>query len=100
MYLCFLMRKPMSSSIMQSILVNQTGGLNINACRVMSDKLPNPTTAPGWDAYNKSNVIQGYRSRDYNVGKAMYQPSSLGRYPTNVILQCDGDTTFFRRFAT
>jgi hypothetical protein len=83
-------RKPLSEpTVALNVLKHGCGSLNIDAGRVRSSKPPQPTTAPGWDAYNRTNAEQGYRGRDYAVGGATYHPSPGGRWPANMVLQHD-----------
>lgn len=88
MKIIHILRKPtIEPSIAQNVLKHGCGGLNIDATRILVGEQPQETKAPGWDAYNKANAIQGYRPRDYQQGDATYTPSSNGRWPANLILQ-------------
>lgn len=99
MILATILRKPTPLGYAKNVLTHQTGGLNIDPLRVLlGDGMPKPTTAPGWDAYNKTNLMQGYRPVDYQVGVANYVPSPLGRWPTNVMTRgFELDPRFFRK---
>lgn len=73
-----LLRKPLvEGTIVEQVLATGTGAMNIDACRASSEG--NTTTARA----------RGTRSRKYwrtgvIVGKAI--PSSLGRWPTNLVI--------------
>lgn len=80
-------RRPLSeANVASNVQGHGTGAVNIDGCRIQSDNMPNPTKAPGWDAYNKTNAEQGYRPTDYARGDALYTPSIKGRWPANLIL--------------
>lgn len=89
-------RKPFSGTVAHNMLTHGCSGLNINACRIKQGEQPSPTSAPGWDSYNKTNSEQGYRPSDYEQGDASYAPSNLGRWPANTVFrhldgcQCEG----------
>jgi hypothetical protein len=83
-----VLRKTLTEgTVAANTLRHGTGGLNIDASRILRGPQPKPTTAPGWDAYNKVNAEQGYRPKEYQQGYAAYVPSAQGRWPANVILQ-------------
>ena len=82
-------RKPIEGSVAANALKYGCGALNIDAARIASDSLPQPTTAPGWDSLNARNAIGGYRASAYEQGPATYVPSMLGRWPANVVLSED-----------
>lgn len=83
-----VLRKPVAeSSIAANIVEHGTGGLHINAARISTGEQPKPTTAPGWDSFNKTNAEQGYRPADYAQGPAEYVPSPDGRWPGNLVLR-------------
>ena len=66
-------RKPFKGSLTNNVLINKTGALNIDACRVGTEVMParetkTETTGIGWEKH-------GYTS-----------PQTTGRHPSNVIL--------------
>lgn len=79
-------RKPLDGTVARNALTWGTGGINIDATRILAGQQPTPTTAPGWDSLNARNALGGYRDSAYQQGPAMYNPSSLGRWPANLIL--------------
>ena len=83
-----VLKKPVSeSSVTKNVLKHGTGGLNVDAGRISNGEQPKPTTAPGWDSYNKANAEQGYRDKDYAQGPAEYHPSPDGRWPANMVFR-------------
>ena len=82
----FLFRKPCSEgTVAENVLRYGTGALNIDGCRINTGVQPKPCKAPGWDSINKANSAAGYRPGEYQQGEAYYQPSRLGRWPTNLV---------------
>ena len=80
-------RKPCAeSSTTGNVLKHSCGALHVEACRVVSNSPPKPTTAPGWDSVNSKNAEAGYRPGAYQQGGATYLPSDGGRWPSNVVL--------------
>lgn len=86
-------RKPLEGTVASNVLTHGCGGINVDGTRIKQGEQPSPTTAPGWDSFNKANAEQGYRPSDYRQGDAEYQ---LGRWPANLILnhldgcRCEG----------
>lgn len=72
-------------SVASNVLKWECGGINIGRCRILQGVQPTTTKAPGWDSYNALNARQGYRPKDYKQGDADYQPSTMGRWPSNLI---------------
>ena len=96
----YLMRKPMSSSIIRSVVEHGTGALNIDLSRIGSEG-PLPPTA-------RVNVRKQKLNGDERKGAAlgMFQSGAsfvagahpLGRYPMNVILKIqDEKLKFFKK---
>jgi hypothetical protein len=81
----FLFRKPLSEkTVAEQVLATGTGALHIDACRGSAE---GNTTA---------ERTQGSRSREHwrmGVTVGGSRPSSLGRWPPNVILMHTGDCT-------
>lgn len=69
-----LARKPLSGTVVETVLEHGTGALNIGACRV-------PGTAKPFG--NGSEGIGGYRLHNRDVSE--WQPSQQGRWPANII---------------
>jgi DNA modification methylase len=69
-----LVRKPLSEpTIAANVLVWGTGGLNIDGCRIATDELTPRNNKPGPNGWKNSSG--GY-----------VEPSPLGRWPANVLL--------------
>ena len=79
-------RKPLEGSVAANVVKHGCGAMNIDATRIASANMPQPTTAPGWDSINARNAMGGYRDSAYEQGPATYIPSPGGRWPANVIL--------------
>ena len=84
----FLFRKPVQEdTVTDQMVKTSTGGINIRACRVASASLPAPSVGPGFGSQTKTNVLQGFRPKDYYEGTSfLYEPDALGRWPPNVVL--------------
>lgn len=77
-------RKPFKGSLVENIIQNGVGGLNIDECRVPYGK--ETDSRIGTDAVNTSKC--GFWSKDKNNGQTqMYKDD--GRFPANVILTYD-----------
>ncbi len=76
----WLLRKPVEKSIVDNILRNGTGGLNVDGCRISGPKL-----SGNWSGSNENcpqgNAFNGSPEREAFQG----EQSALGRWPANVI---------------
>lgn len=76
-------RKPLSGTVAANVLEHGTGALNIDACRVGTDKRTNPAGSQS-SLQRVSRVEQGYRD---NLTSSVGESSIVsGRWPTNVVL--------------
>lgn len=76
-------RKPLSGTVAANVLEHGTGALNIDACRVGTDKRTNPAGSQS-SLQRVSRVEQGYREHlTSSVGESSIVS---GRWPTNVVL--------------
>lgn len=84
-------RKPFKGSLVDNIIENGVGGLNIDECRIQFEETKNPATNPLYRkeaGYKlpvkglKSNGVVGFTSSKNEVNK-------LGRFPANTILTYD-----------
>ncbi|KRQ29776.1 DNA methylase [Mycobacteroides sp. H001] len=76
-------RKPLSGTVVANVLEHGTGALNIDACRVGTDKRTNPAGSQS-SLQRVSRVEQGYRD---NLTSSVGESSIMsGRWPTNVVL--------------
>lgn len=74
-------RKPFKGSLVDNVIENGVGGLNIDECRVGTiDILKEQNNG-------KNSLFGGIREYNFNGGK--YIPSEHGRFPANVILTYD-----------
>ncbi len=83
---CFLARKPLDGTIVQTVLKHGTGALNIDACRIGTD----------WSDRSDSWKASGHSAKP-EADKIAAPPGSgincheLGRWPTNaVLIHADG----------
>jgi len=84
-----LARKPPSGTVVETVLEHETGAINIDACRVETDWETDP---------NKRGLGYGHLNRDYENDsmfglKSREQDTSKGRWPPNVLLSPEEDTT-------
>lgn len=91
-------RKPLIGTVAANVEAHGVGALNIDGCRVAGGEQPKACRAPGWDSVNKANASAGYRPGEYQQGCAEYSPSSLGRWPANLIH--DGSDEVVESFPT
>ncbi len=87
-------RKPCEGSCVDNVLKYGVGGINIDECRVPFEDTPNPATNP---LYRQQNGYKHDRSKsiaensvvNFNTSASENPISSLGRFPSNVILTYD-----------
>lgn len=71
-------RKPFKGSLVDNVLKNGLGGININACRVGTEVMPAITT--------KTETTEiGWEKKGYTT------PEAVGRFPANIILSHNPD---------
>lgn len=84
-------RKPFKGSLVDNVIKNGVGGINIDECRVAFENTPNPATNPLYrkqanyklpEKGQQSNGAVSFTSSKNDV-------SELGRFPANVILTYD-----------
>lgn len=89
-------RKPFKGSLVDNVIKNGVGGINIDECRVAFENTPNPATNPLYrkqanyklpEKGQQSNGAVSFTSSKNDV-------SELGRFPANVILTYD-ETDFY-----
>lgn len=83
-----LCRKPLSEkTIAANVLRWNTGGINIDGCRVEAADLPSACKGTGWAAQDKKNAESGYRPNTYYKEQdgVNYVPNENGRWPANLI---------------
>ena len=87
-------RKPFVGSLVNNVIKNGVGGINIDECRIPFEDTKNPATNPLYRkeaGYKlpvkglKSNGVVGFTSSKNEVNK-------LGRFPANLILTYDDNT--------
>lgn len=81
-------RKPVVGTVAANAQKYGTGGLNIDACRIgVSSDHPNRALDPKASA--NGSVYSGRQKNDtvFNGGSKAVEPTSLGRWPANLILQ-------------
>lgn len=87
-------RKPFVGSLVDNVIKNGVGGINIDECRIPFEETRNPATNPLYRkeaGYKlpvkglKSNGVVGFTSSKNEVNK-------LGRFPANLILTYDDNT--------
>lgn len=87
-------RKPFDESLVDNVLKNGVGGLNIDECRVPFEDTPNPATNP---LYRQQNGYKHDRSKSvaensvcaFSTSPSDTPHSPLGRFPANLILTYD-----------
>lgn len=80
----WLIRKPLGEkTVSKNVLKWGTGGLNLDGCRIGTQKRTNSPGSPT-SASRKSRVEQGYRS-DYGVGPGSPGGAVQGRFPSHVV---------------
>jgi len=84
-------RKPFKGNLVDNVLENRCGGLNIDECRVPFEDTPNPATNPkyrknaGYKLPEKGQTSNGAVS----FTSSKNETNDLGRFPANVILTYD-----------
>ena len=84
-------RKPFKGSLVDNVLENGVGGLNIDECRVPFENTPNPATNPlyrlnaGYKPVPKGSVSDGV----FGFKSGQNDANENGRFPANVILTYD-----------
>lgn len=90
-------RKPFKGSLVDNVLKNGVGGINIDACRVGDDAIKGGTMPDLKDVGKKSKESIGINKLSFGqVSNAKRKPldGHIGRFPANVILtydETDGD---------
>ena len=84
-------RKPFKGSLIDNVIENGVGGLNIDECRVEFENTPNPATNP---LYRKQANYKLPKKGQQSNGAVSFSSSKndvneLGRFPANVILTYD-----------
>ena len=80
-------RKPFKGSVAKNVLKWNTGGININDCRVEFESTKNPATNP---LYRQENDYKMPKKGDQSNGVVSFTSSKnkislLGRFPANII---------------
>lgn len=75
-------RKPFKGSLVDNVLENRTGAINIDECRV--ELQPNETIAINVDYTNNKQSDMGW-----GTNKCITEQGTQGRFPANVILSYD-----------
>lgn len=84
-------RKPFNGNLVDNVLENGVGGLNIDECRIAFEDTPNPATNPkyrknaGYKLPEKGQISKGAVS----FTSSKNETNDLGRFPANVILTYD-----------
>lgn len=90
-------RKPFKGSLINNVLENHVGGLNIDECRVPYEDTPNPATNPLYRQENKDRYkqVEGGRLSEGAVAwtSGKNGVNAGGRYPANLVLTYD-DTDY------
>jgi DNA modification methylase len=79
-------RKPFKGSLVDNIIENGVGGINIDECRVKAEEMKPCKRGSGVFSETANGKITGWNKDDYNGD---YQPNNLGRFPANTILTYD-----------
>ena len=84
-------RKPFKGSLVDNVIKNGVGGLNIDECRVAFENTPNPATNPLYRKQaNYKLPEKGQKSNGaVNFTSSKNETNELGRFPANVILTYD-----------
>lgn len=84
-------RKPFKGSLVDNVIKNGVGGINIDECRVAFENTPNPATNPLYRKQaNYKLPEKGQQSNGaVNFTSSKNDVSELGRFPANVILTYD-----------
>lgn len=75
-------RKPFSSSLIDNILENGVGALNIDECRVAFN-------GDMWQPSKAGSTSRAFQSEKMTTADGMCEANELGRFPANVILTYD-----------
>lgn len=80
-------RKPFKGSLVDNVIENGVGGINIDECRVeTADNIKSTKRGSGVFSETANGKITGWNKDDYNGD---YQPNEQGRFPANTILTYD-----------
>lgn len=87
-------RKPFSGTLVDNVLENGVGGINIDECRVPFESTPNPATNPLYRLENGYKTTANANAGDsiVNFGTSKNETNPLGRYPANTILTYNDET--------
>lgn len=88
-------RKPFDGSLVDNVLANGVGGINIDECRVGTDVIAGGTIPDFRDIGQKSKDIIGIDKLSFGqVENAKRKPldDHIGRFPSNVILTYDDNS--------
>lgn len=98
-----LARKPPVGTAVASTIKWETGGINVDGCRVpypTPDDVPNEGFTSGVASLHADQVTYGVSAINYsaNKPKPRYTPHAAGRFPTNVVCGTTGGSTGLERF--
>ena len=87
-------RKPFGGTLVDNVLGNGVGGINIDECRVPFESTPNPATNPLYRLENGYKTTANANAGDsrVNFGTSKNETNPLGRYPANTILTYNDET--------
>ena len=75
-------RKPFDGSLIQNVIDNEIGALNIDGCRV-------PFNGDKWSPQKSGKTSRAYQSEEMTTAGGMCEANDNGRFPANVILTYD-----------
>lgn len=84
-------RKPFKGSLVDNVIENGVGGINIDECRIAFENTPNPATNPLYRKQNNYKLPEkGQQSNGaVNFTSSKNEVNEQGRFPANVILTYD-----------
>ena len=75
-------RKPFKGSLVDNVIENSVGGLNIDECRV-------PFNGDKWKTQKSVKTSRAFQSEETTTANGLCEANSNGRFPANVILTYD-----------
>lgn len=75
-------RKPFKGSLVDNVIENGVGGLNIDDCRV-------PFNGDKWKTQKSGKTIRAFQSKETTTANGICEANQNGRFPANVILTYD-----------
>lgn len=85
-----LLRKPFKGSVVQNVLTHQTGGLNIDGCRIPYGTGGTIASNPLLRKQRGHSIKQGMDDKSCNIKikgeETQFSPSEKGRFPANLII--------------